>query len=105
MVNICLQNYIRAFASDGPRTWSKFLYLVEFWYNSSHHSAIAMTPFQALYGQRVPDINRYHVGTATITSIDAALKEHQRLCTVLKENLCMAQQRMTSLANSHRLDK
>lgn len=81
--------------------WSKFLYLVELWYNSSYHSAIAMTPFQALYGHCVPDINRYRSGTTTTASIDEALKEHQRLHTVLKENLRRAQQCMTSLANSH----
>ncbi|XP_023740817.1 uncharacterized protein LOC111888912 [Lactuca sativa] len=64
-----------------------------------------MTPFQALYGTHVPDLHRYQSGTTVITTIDATLKEHQRLCTVLKDNLRRAQQRMTTLENSHRLDK
>lgn len=74
-------------------------------YNSSHHSAIAMPPFQALYDQVVPDLNRYHPGICPMPSIDATLKEHQRHRSILKDNLRKAQQRMTSLANTHMLDK
>lgn len=64
-----------------------------------------MPPLQALYGQQIPDLNRYQSRTSNTTSIDAALTELQRLRTVLKDNLRRAQQRMTTLANTHRLDK
>ncbi|KAL4592325.1 hypothetical protein LXL04_005316 [Taraxacum kok-saghyz] len=105
VVNRCLQKYLRSFISDEPKSWTKFLYLAEFWYNSSHHSAIQMSPFQALYGTPVPDLNRYRPCTTAIPSLDATLQEHQRLRAILKENLRRAQQRMTTLANTHRLDK
>ncbi|KAL4590366.1 hypothetical protein LXL04_003295 [Taraxacum kok-saghyz] len=59
VVNRCFQNFLRSFASEEPQSWSKFLYLAEYWYNTSHHSAINMAPFQALYGRPIPDLNHY----------------------------------------------
>ncbi|KAI3739425.1 hypothetical protein L2E82_29829 [Cichorium intybus] len=105
VVNRCLQNYLRAFASDEPQSWHRFLYLAEYWYNTSHHSAINMSPFQALYGRPIPDLNRYMPGSSSNASIDLALSEHNRLRSLLQDNLRRAQQRMTALANSHRIDK
>ncbi|KAK4421836.1 hypothetical protein Salat_2134200 [Sesamum alatum] len=54
-LNRCLKTYLRCFFSE-PQLWSKFLPLAEFWYNTSHHSAIGMTLFQALYGRPPPMI-------------------------------------------------
>ncbi|XP_076956095.1 uncharacterized protein LOC143631131 [Bidens hawaiensis] len=64
-----------------------------------------MTPFQALYGRPVPDINRYLAGKSDTASIDATLIEHNRLRKLLTTNLKRAQQRMLSLTQAHRLDK
>ncbi|KAJ0895862.1 putative nucleotidyltransferase, Ribonuclease H [Helianthus annuus] len=105
VVNRCLQNFLRSFAGDEPRAWSKYLYLAEYWYNTSHHSSINMSPFQALYGQPIPEAIRYKPEMSDNPSIDFTLKEMQRLRVVLKQNLKRAQQRMSSLANEHRMDK
>ncbi|KAM0002561.1 putative nucleotidyltransferase, Ribonuclease H [Helianthus debilis subsp. tardiflorus] len=105
VVNRCLQNYLRSFASDEPHLWSRFLYLAEYWYNTSHHSSINMSPFQALYGRPVPDSLQYVPGSSDMPSIDSSLKELDRLRKNLKVSLHKAQQRMVSLANAHRLDK
>ena len=35
--------------------WSRWLALAKWWYNSSYHSSLQMTPFEALYGyQPIP---------------------------------------------------
>lgn len=49
-LNRCLEQYLRAMVSCRPKHWNKWLPLAEWWYNSSHNSAINMTPFEALYG-------------------------------------------------------
>ncbi|KAM3348690.1 hypothetical protein ACQJBY_022133 [Aegilops geniculata] len=49
-VNQCLEIFLRCFIHACPHHWSQFLSLAEFWYNSSYHSALDMSPFQALYG-------------------------------------------------------
>lgn len=33
-----------------PRKWHGWLALAEWWYNTSFHRSLQMTPFQALYG-------------------------------------------------------
>ncbi|GKE69763.1 ty3-gypsy retrotransposon protein, partial [Tanacetum coccineum] len=90
---------------DEPTSWSKYLYLAEFWYNTSYHSAIEMTPFQALYGRPPPSIPHYTLGSSQVASIDITLIEHQRLISLLKENLRRTRQRMTDQANKHRIEK
>ncbi|KAL4583632.1 hypothetical protein LXL04_008212 [Taraxacum kok-saghyz] len=105
VVNRCLQGYLRSFASDKPRHWYRFLYLVEFWYNTSHHSGIEITPFQALYGRPVPTIHHYTIGQSTMASIDTTLAEHTRLRQLLRATLTRTRQRMTDVANRKRMDK
>ncbi|XP_076882237.1 uncharacterized protein LOC143530638 [Bidens hawaiensis] len=60
---------------------------------------------KALYGRSVPDFNPYIPGSSDTPSIDFSLQELGRLRVLLKNNLKRAQQRMTSLANAHRIDK
>ncbi|KAL4592717.1 hypothetical protein LXL04_005720 [Taraxacum kok-saghyz] len=100
VVNRCLESYLRCFASDEPTHWNKYLYLAEYWYNTCYHSAIEMSPFQALYV-----FPHYAVGTSKVASIDASLAEHQRLLADLKYTLQRTRQRMTAQANKHRRDK
>ena len=38
-------------AAEQPKKWSKWLPLAEWWYYTSHHSAINSTPYEAVYGQ------------------------------------------------------
>ncbi|KAL4582831.1 hypothetical protein LXL04_007392 [Taraxacum kok-saghyz] len=68
-------------------------------------ASIKMPPFQALYGCPAPDLNRYEDENSTTVSIEATLQEQQCIRSLHKDNLNRAQQRMASLANSHRRDK
>ena len=49
-VNQCLEIYLCCFTHATPAKWKQFLSLAEYWYNTSYHSAIKMSPFVALYG-------------------------------------------------------
>jgi hypothetical protein len=48
-VNQCLEQYLRCMAFQQPKKWCDWLAAAEWWYNCSYHSAIQMSPFQALY--------------------------------------------------------
>jgi len=50
IVNKSLEQYLRTFTSDRPHHWASWLILVEFWFNSSFHISLKLTPFEALYG-------------------------------------------------------
>ena len=50
-VNQVIEDMLRAYCGQQPCLWLKYLPLVEFAYNSSHHQSLGMSPFKALYGQ------------------------------------------------------
>jgi hypothetical protein len=104
VVNRSLETYLRCFASEQPRKWYKFLHLAEYWYNSSFHSAIKMSPFEALYGRSPPSILSYVTGHSSHSDIDQTLAERQQLLTTLKENLKRSRQKMEARANKKRRD-
>lgn len=54
VVNRCLKTYLRCMTSDNPCSWSLWLSLAEWWYNTNHHTAIGKSPFEALYGYEQP---------------------------------------------------
>jgi hypothetical protein len=45
-----METFLRCFAIACPSRWIHWLSLAELQYNSSYHSAIGCSPFQALYG-------------------------------------------------------
>lgn len=55
-LNRCLETYLRAMVSPQPKQWSKWLPLAEWWYNTNHHNALKVTPFEALYGYPLPQL-------------------------------------------------
>nr|GEX59904.1 reverse transcriptase [Tanacetum cinerariifolium] len=77
----------------------------EFWYNTTFHSSIQMTPFKAMYGRDATNIHEYKPGTNQTALIDASLLEHQRLITLLKMSLEKTRKRMIKQANKSRMEK
>nr|GEW93139.1 reverse transcriptase [Tanacetum cinerariifolium] len=105
VVNRCLESYLRAFVHDEPRSWNNYLYLAKFWYNTSYHSSIQITPFKALYGIDAETIHDYTAGENRAASIDTSLMEHQRLMEALKGALEKTRHRMAKQANKKRKEK
>jgi hypothetical protein len=50
-INQCLETSLRCFVHACPRKWKSWLAAAEFWYNSSFHSMLGRSPFEALYGR------------------------------------------------------
>lgn len=50
VVNKGLEQFLRVMTSDSPYKWTDYLGWAEFCYNTSYHSSINMSPFQAMYG-------------------------------------------------------
>lgn len=66
---------LRCFASKNPKTWFHFLHLVEYWFNTTYHSTIGMSPFQALYGRPPPSLLNYIDGSTASDTISTTIKE------------------------------
>ncbi|XP_071939847.1 uncharacterized protein [Coffea arabica] len=51
-LNQCVENYLRCMTGELLSQWRKWLSLAEWWYNSTYHSSLDMTPFEALFGYK-----------------------------------------------------
>lgn len=91
VVNRCLVTYLRCMCGDQP-TKSKWLSLAEFWYNTSFHSAIETTPFEALYGYPAPLHIPYFKGDSAVHDVIESLMARDAMTEVLKHHLGRAQQ-------------
>lgn len=55
----CLEGYLRCMCFARPKSWHKWLSLAQWWYNSTYHTAIKRSPFEALFGYSTPTTNYY----------------------------------------------
>lgn len=60
-VNLWLEAYLRGMVFQEPKKWMKWISLAELWYNTSYHSSLKCTPFQALYGYKPPQIGEFSI--------------------------------------------
>lgn len=51
-----LENYLRCMCFNSSQMCFHWLSLAEWWYNTSYHTSLNMTPFQALYGFPPPQV-------------------------------------------------
>ena len=74
VVNRCLQTYLRCMCSETPKEWSRWLPMAEWWYNTTFHSAIHSTPYEAVYGQPPPLHLPYLAGESQVGAVDRSLQ-------------------------------
>ena len=84
MVNKCLKGYLRCVSGQCPNSWSRWLSLAEYWYNTNYQSALELTPFQALYGVPFPIHIPYLEGDSPLATVDQLLKERDDMLKVLQ---------------------
>ena len=105
VVNKCLEGYLRCITSQYAHIWSQWLSLVEFWYNTNYHSALELSPFQALYGIPPPIHIPYLPGDSPVVAVDRLLQKKEDMLQVIRHQLSRAQHRMKQLADRHRTKK
>jgi hypothetical protein len=88
-----------------PKKWAAWLPLAEWWYNTTYHTALKVSPFQALYGYAPPMVSEVSLpGPEDIEARDFLLERQQQL-TKLKANLTQAQARMKKYADKKRTER
>jgi hypothetical protein len=98
-VNQCLENYLRCMAFETPKKWSQYLPLAEWWYNTSYHTSLQITPFQALYGFPPPQIIETILPGHISEEAQGILQDRQKATQIIKENLTKAQNRIKKYAD------
>jgi hypothetical protein len=76
-----------------PKKWSSWLPLTEWWYNTSYHTSLKCTPFEALYGYKPPMISEVMIPRHEAIAIDF-LEQKQHMIAKLRDNLIQAQERI-----------
>jgi hypothetical protein len=104
-VNQCLENYLRCMCFTTPRKWSYWLSLAEWWYNTSYHTSLTMTPFQALYGFSPPMIAEVIILDCPTDTAREMLQNRQLAAQLIKDNLLKAQARIKHQADKHRSER
>ncbi|XP_010484774.1 PREDICTED: uncharacterized protein LOC104763056 [Camelina sativa] len=102
VVNRCIEQFLCFFVQDRPSQWSSLLPWTKFWYNTSYHSSIGTTPFQALYGRAPPSIPSYEVCSSILAEINEQLACRDELLSELKRHLHKANNQSKQLADAKR---
>ncbi|GJY59027.1 retrotransposon-related protein [Tanacetum coccineum] len=105
VVNKCLECYLRCMTGEKPKEWMQWLSPAEFWYNTNFHTAINITPFEVVNGQKPLVHLPYQAGESTVEEVDRSMQDREQALNMLKFHLKRAQDRMVSLANKSKTDR
>jgi hypothetical protein len=81
------------------------LSLAEYWYNTSFHSAIQTSPFEALYGHQPRHFGIINTTVCRSGDLASWLQERALKQDLLKQHLIRARQIMKDQADKHRSDR
>jgi len=101
-LNKTLEMYLGCFVFDNPKTWYAALPWAQFWYNTSFHHSIHMTPFKAVFGRDPPTVIPYQRDSSDSLSLQESLLTRDALIQHLKATLCKAQNYMKIQADKRR---
>jgi len=104
-VNQCMETYLRCFVHACPTKWSSWLPLAEFWYNTSKHSSLGRSPFEALYGHAPRHFGLSAASACTTPDLSVWLQEQEVMHGLLRQHLFRAQDRMKRQADKGRSER
>ncbi|WVZ00354.1 hypothetical protein V8G54_026423 [Vigna mungo] len=102
ILNKTLEMYLRCYCFDNPKNWVKMLPSAQYWYNTSYHNSIKMSPYKALYGREPPSLIRYEIFAHDDSTLQQILVDRDRLLDQLRTNMTRSQQFMKYFADKHR---
>ena len=65
-MNKWVEDYLRNYVTAQQRAWVKWLHMGEYFYNTTYHMSIKMTPFMALYGYEAPSFMDLVLGDSRV---------------------------------------
>lgn len=104
-VNQCMETFLRCYVHACPSKWLDWLSLAEYWYNTSSHSALACSPFEALYGRPPRSLGITSADACSAPELSQWLQERSVMTRLLQQHLLRAQQRMKRQADKSRSER
>jgi hypothetical protein len=100
-LNQTMETFLRCSVNACPSKWLHWLSLAEFWYNSSTHAALSMSPFEALYGyKRVEALQPVQP-----VELSVWMNEKKLMTTLIKQHLSRAKLCMKKQADKLRSER
>ena len=87
------------------KSWTKWLHLGEFCYNTTFHMSIGMSPFRELYGYDALTFSDMIFGDSRAPKAKDWVEESQEILKLLKDNLQVAQNQQKQYADKHREER
>jgi hypothetical protein len=102
-LNHYLETFLHCFVHACPKKWKEWLPAIEFWYNTSFHSALGRSPFEALFG-RQPHLLGLDPTPAAKGNLDG-LTERATMNQLIHQHLICVQSRMKNQADKKRSER
>lgn len=103
--NRTLEIYLRCMTSEIPSEWFRWLSLAKYWYNTSHHYGIKITPYHALHEVsplvHIPYIHR----DSKVDIVDVFMRSREAAIEILKHHLVKAANRMKQVVDGKRTEQ
>jgi transposase InsO family protein len=104
-LNQTMETFLRCFVNACPSKWLHWLSLAEFWYNSCTHSALDMSPFEALYGYKPRHFGVEALQPVQSVELSVWMNEKKFMTTLIKQHLSRAKLRMKKQADKLRSER
>ncbi|XP_026451996.1 uncharacterized protein LOC113352387 [Papaver somniferum] len=88
-----------------PVKWASWLSLAEWWFNTTYHTSLRLTPFQALYGYDPPQFGLHSCSSISNSTVEDYMHQRKVLAEVLQQNLSEDQHRIKQHADKHRVER
>ncbi|KAM1291076.1 hypothetical protein ACFX2H_018035 [Malus domestica] len=105
VMNRCLETYLRCFVGGQPKKWVQWLPWAEWCFNTSFHTSSKHTPFEIVYGYPPPQVIPYEMGTTKMETVEQELMNRDKVLSILKNNLVVAQKRMKQYTDKKRTER
>jgi hypothetical protein len=102
--NTWAEVYLRNFIAGQQSAWVIWLHLREYFYPTTIHMSIGMTPFQALYDYEVLIFANIACGDCRVPQVRGWLQDSQDLLRALKENMRVAQSQQKMYGDRYRTE-
>jgi hypothetical protein len=104
-VNQCLESFLRCDVDSYPITCHKWISLAHYWYNTSFHTALGLTPFEVLYGYPPRHFGIANPLDCAVPELSEWLQNIEMLTKVFQQQLLRAQQRMKAHADNKKSEQ
>jgi hypothetical protein len=79
--------------------------LAEFWYNTSKHSSLGVSPFEVVYGQEPLQLGIDKLETCAVPDVTEWLQKREDMKQLIHQNLVRAQLQMKHQADKNRTER